>query len=561
MTPTDGLDTLVKGFFLGQVDQQILFLFPELDSSETDVVSRLLSDWMQLASDKIDQVAIDRTQTIPETVMQAMRDMGLFGLTIPQRFGGLGLSTSAYGRIIDAVTAVCPALMLLIGAHLSIGLKGLLLYGNEEQQQRYLPSLATGKAIAAFALTEPQTGSDAHALHTRAVHDQGGWRMNGRKIWISNGDIASMITVFASTPEVDGEKPLTAFLVEPGLPGFSLGPSAAKLGLHGTNSVVLQFKDMHIPDQNVLGEPGEGFRIAVQVLNSGRIGLGAACVGAMKYCLRLASQWAQKRVAFGAKIAAYELIQDKVAQMALDIFVGESMVRLAGGMVDRGIKDYAVEAAATKAFCSEAMWRAADELVQIAGGRGYVQPFPYERVLRDSRINRIFEGTNEILRLLIFEEGTRGLRRSLRALSQSRWGMLKLATHKLQSLKQPALTGATDPRLADMAGTFRTTTARLSRDTTELLARHRANLAKRQLLVARVADMAIDTFGMAAVLSRLQSMSGDSENLSRALPIGRAYFHQAAARIEQNREALERNDDALRVDIAQVIYRADGYPL
>ena len=451
--------------------------------------------------------------------------------------------------------------MLLLGAHLSIGLKGLLLYGNYEQKARYLPRLATGEAIAAFALTEPQAGSDASAIQSTAVRDGAGWRLNGNKIWISNGDIAHMITVFAQTPELDPKGGMSAFLVEPPFPGFSLGPNAQKMGMRGNNSTVLRFENVHIPAENALGQPGEGFKIAMHVLNSGRLGLGAACVGGMKRNLELACEWVLKHQAFGSTISEYELIQDKVAQMGMDILAAESMVRLSAGLADGGVEDYEVEAAIGKVFASDAMWRSADELTQMAGGRGYVGPFPYERILRDTRVNRIFEGANEILRLFVFEQGTKPLQRYMHSAAKSAKGMLGLATHKLAHLGEPELAHSLDSRVSGLADVFRDAVGHLHRDAEATLQREKKRLLQRQLLVARLADMAIDAYGVAAVLSRLESLTKDEKALDAALALAEPYFRQAATRFEANRNALQHNDDAGRVRVARLVYERGKYPL
>ncbi len=563
MTEYPQPDGFVKALFAGQIRQDLLLPYPQLAPQQAPAVERALAGLEKLAREKIDPRGIDRQERIPDEVKRGVAELGLFGITIPQEYGGLGLGPAAYGRIIEDVTAVCPALMLMLGAHLSIGLKGLILYGNEEQKARYLPKLASGEAIAAFALTEPQAGSDAQSIQSTALRDGDGWRLNGNKIWISNGDIASMITVFARTPEVKSDDPLTAFLIEPGFKGFSLGPNAMKMGLRGTNSVVLRFNDVYVPSQNVLGQPGEGFGIAVHILNSGRLGLAASSVGAMKHALQLATKWVLERKAFGFRISEYELIQRKIAQMAVDIFAAESMVQVATGLAERGL-EYEVEAAIVKVFASEAMWNAMDELVQIAGGRGYVGPFPYERMLRDSRVERIFEGTNEILRLFIFEQGTKPLVKYMRHAAKSARGILDLAGHKLSHLGEPQWMGArptSAARLSQLVDIFRDAAGHLHRDAEATLQRHGKAIIQRQVLMARLADMATDTFGMAAVLSRLESLADDAQAFSQALALAEPYFYGAAARFERNREGLVRNNDSAWVKAARLAYESGGYPL
>ena len=560
MCPYPRPDGIVKALFAGQVREDLLLPYPTLDPRQAAKVDSLVASFNEMASRLVDPRAIDRTEAIPDAVRQAMAEMGLFGLTIPEQYGGLGLGIGAYARVIEAITHVCPALMLLLGAHLSIGLKGLLLYGSDEQKARYLPRLATGEAIAAFALTEPQAGSDAQSIQSVAVRDGTGWRLNGSKIWISNGDIASMVTVFARTPEVDSKDPLTAFLVEPSFVGYSVGPHAQKMGLRGNNATVLRFNDVHLPAENVLGEPGQGFRVAVHVLNSGRLGLAASCTGTMKHCLELAVKWAKERKAFGSSIAEYELMQRKVAQMAVDILVTESMAQVATGLAEKGL-DYEVEAAIAKVYASEAMWKTADELVQMAGGRGYVGPFPYERILRDARVERIFEGTNEILRLFIVEQGGKPLARYLRDVSKTPQGMLEWSLSRLSHLGAASLVSLGQSGLSELGRVFAKTVGSLHRATADTLRREGKKLAQRQVQVARLADMAMDAYGMAAVLSRLQSLAGNAASLEAAKLIAEPYFGQAKARFESNRRGLRHNDDPAWVKVSRLAYEREGYPL
>lgn len=560
MSPYPRPDGIVQALFAGQVREDLLLPYPALHPTQAAKVDNLVAAFNEMAARLVDPRAIDRDEVIPATVRQAMAELGLFGLTIPEQYGGLGLGMGAYARVIAAITHVCPALMLLLGAHLSIGLKGLLLYGKDEQKARYLPRLATGEAIAAFALTEPQAGSDAQSIQSVAVRDGSGWRLNGSKIWISNGDIASMITVFARTPEVDSKDPLTAFLVEPSLAGFSVGPNARKLGLRGDNATVLRFNDVHIPAENVLGDPGQGFRIAVHILNSGRLGLAASCAGTMKHCLELAVKWAKERKAFGSSIAEYELIQRKVAQMAVDILVTESLAQVAVGLAEKGL-DYEVEAAMAKVYASEAMWKTADELVQMAGGRGYVGPFPYERILRDARVERIFEGTNEILRLFIVEQGVKPLARYMRDSSKTTRGVMEWTLGRLSRLGSASLAELGRGNLSQLGEVFADSVGKLHRATARTLQREGKNLAQRQVQVARLADMATDAYGMAAVLSRLQSVASDSTALATIKAVAEPYFAQAQARFETNRRGLARNDDAAWVKVSRLAYENDGYPL
>jgi acyl-CoA dehydrogenase family protein 9 len=333
-----------------------------------------------------------------------MKELGLFGLIIPEEYGGLGLSNTGYARIMQELAAVDASLAVTVGAHQSIGLKGLLLFGTEAQKKRYLPKLATGEWVAGFALTEPGAGSDAASIATRAElsEDGEGYVLNGNKIWITNGGFADLFTVFARTSAPDsGQKPrITALLVERGY-GVKNGPNEEKMGIRGSSTTALYFEDVKVPAANVLGESGRGFKVAMEVLNSGRLGLAAGCVGGCKTMLQMAVERTQERKAFGRTIGDFGMIKEKISRMMCETYALESMTYLTTGLIDAGVPDYSLESAICKVFGSETYWMVANETLQIAAGIGYMTEYPYERMLRDSRINLIFEGTNEILRAFI----------------------------------------------------------------------------------------------------------------------------------------------------------------
>jgi acyl-CoA dehydrogenase family member 9 len=340
-------------------------------------------------------------------VIEDLKRMGLFGISIPREYGGLGLSQSAYCRIFEFVTGYDVGLAIMLGVHLSIGIKGIQLAGTEEQKRLYLPKAATGEWFASFALTEPGAGSDAAGIRSRAVPSDDGshYVLNGHKIWIGNGSFSEVIVAFAQTPvQRDGETTdrVTAFILRPDMEGFERGPALRKMGARGSNQTELYFRDVRVPRENVLGEVGEGFKLAMRILNSGRQGLSAGAAGGVR---RDARAWPpssrSEREQFGRPIAEFELIRGKLAELAADAYTAESVAYFTTGLADRGDVDYALESAAAKVWNSDALDRAVDEMVQIAGGRGFVKGYPYERMYRDARITRIFEGTNEILRLFV----------------------------------------------------------------------------------------------------------------------------------------------------------------
>lgn len=395
----------------GRLPSALLSQWPEMQQEEQEMVEVLLDALDKFLDKHVDAVAIDREAKIPDAVIEECKDLGLFGLIIPEEHGGLGLGMSAYTRVLQKVGVTCASLATTIGAHSSIGLKALLLFGNDEQKKRWLPALATGERIAAFCLTEPNAGSDAGSIQCKATPDgEGGWILDGTKSWITNGGLAGLYTVFARTPAPEGwpeRKPhLACFVVEREQEGVSIGVEEDKLGLKGSSTTEVRLEQVHVGDDQRLGVDGEGFSMALEVLNSGRLGLAGGCAGTTRDLLEQARQQATGRQQFGRPIASFGLIQQKLGTMALDLYGMESLVFLMTGLIDRRARGEIecatfLEAAAAKIHCTEKLWETCHEALQIAGGNGFMREYPYERRLRDARVNMIFEGTNEILRLMV----------------------------------------------------------------------------------------------------------------------------------------------------------------
>ncbi|HEV2064484.1 MAG TPA: acyl-CoA dehydrogenase family protein, partial [Thermoanaerobaculia bacterium] len=405
---------VVKSLFAGHVPEDTVFPYPEISAEERETVSTFLESFRSFAKDKIDAAAIDRDQKVPPEVVKGLADLGAFGMTIPEAYGGYGFSASAYCRVTEEIGRTDASIGILVGGHQSIGLKGLILFGTEEQKKRWLPRLATGEMIAAFALTEPEAGSDAASIKTTAVYDEAKneFVLNGTKHWISNGGFAEFFTVFAKDtklPASDEHRRMTAFVVTKDLGGVTPGKEEKKLGLRGSSTVPIELVNVRVPANHVLGERGQGFKIAVEILNTGRTSLGAGCIGGSKAMIREAALHATQRKQFGTRIADFEMIRGKFARMVVSTYALESMVYLTAGLVDRGLEDYSLEGACCKVFGTEAVWRNINDALQIAGGNGFMEEYPYQRALRDSRINMIFEGTNEVLRMLVALTGMKDI--------------------------------------------------------------------------------------------------------------------------------------------------------
>src|SRR5512138_551109 len=384
--------SFMRSLCLGQIEEEILLPFPEPTVAEKETLHATLGTLKAMLGTKEKELrAWDEKGEMPAPFVQELREAGLFGLVIPEAHGGLGFGATAYSRVLQEIGRYDGSVAVTVGAHSSIGMRGLLLFGTDEQKARFLPKLATGELIAAFCLTEPSAGSDAAGIKTTAVRDGDEWVLNGEKLWITNGGIAGFFTVFAKT-SLEGRGKITAFLVTRDMKGVSTGPHEEKMGLRASSTTTVAFEDVRVPAANVLGEVGMGFKIAMRILNAGRTGLGGGSVGGMKRLIELAAAHAAERVQFGRPIASFGTIRQKIGQMVVDCYVSESVVNLVAGLMDRGFEEYAVEAAISKVFASEALWRTADEALQIAGGAGYMLELPYERAVRDARINRIFEG-------------------------------------------------------------------------------------------------------------------------------------------------------------------------
>ena len=564
--------SFMKSLFHGVIAEELIYPFPELSRDERDNTSMILDSVRKFIEANVDPAKIDREQTIPASVMEGMKELGLFGMIIPQEYGGIGLSSTSYARVVQEVAGYDASLAVTLGAHQSIGLKGILLFGTEEQKAKYLPKLASGERMAAFALTEPSAGSDAAAIQTRAeLHADGsGYVLNGSKIWITNGGFADVFTVFARTsPPEAGQKPkITAFILERGM-GVKSGPPEHKLGIRGSSTTEVFFEDVHVPNANVLGDVGRGFKVAMEVLNSGRLGLAAGAVGGSRRLIKMAVDRVQERKAFGRPIGEFGLIKDKIAMMMAETFAIESMTYLTAGLVDSKISDYSLESAICKIYASETLWRVVNETLQIAAGIGYMQEYPYERTLRDSRINLIFEGTNEILRCFVALSGMQGpgkeLAEVVRAMREPIKGFGLLSDFAIRkartTLRRERMTRA-HPVMSKEAVVFEEYTSELMKNVDMVLRKHGREIAEMQFTQKRVAEMAIELYAIASCLSRTTRAieKRGEEGARREIDLTSIFVAAAERRLEELVRSFDKNDDELRKSVASRAYTDGGYP-
>lgn len=343
---------------------------------------------------------IEETDEVPQDLVGKAKDMGLFGLTIPEEYGGIGLNTVGKCAIDEELGRSNYGFATLIGNHTGISTMGIVAFGSDEQKEKYLPAMAAGELIGAFALTEAQAGSDAANLRTTAVRDGDSWILNGEKIFITNARGAGLFTVMAVTDKSKGAKGISAFLVEGNAPGVIVGPNESKMGMRGAHTASITFQDCRIPADALLGQEGQGYVSALKILTKGRATLGARACGMASRLLELAMDHARERVQFGQPIANFQGIRWMLADTAMELHAARLMVYNAASMLDRGEKAIK-EAAMAKLFASEMLWRAADKAVQIHGGMGYMRGMMVEQFYRDCRIFRIYEGTSEIQRNII----------------------------------------------------------------------------------------------------------------------------------------------------------------
>jgi alkylation response protein AidB-like acyl-CoA dehydrogenase len=499
---------------------------------------------------------------MPELVRKA-GELGLLGGGIPEAYGGSELDKVSATVLAEKLSGYA-GFAVTHGGHAGIGTVPIVYYGTEEQKKKYLPKIATGELISCYCLSEPQAGSDAQNALTRAELSPDGkhWVLNGQKMWITNGGFADIFVVFA---KVDGEK-FSCFLVERGYPGFSVGAEEKKMGIKGSSTVPIFFENCQVPKENLLFEIGGGFKVAVNTLNVGRFNLGAYCLGGAKKTLEVSAKYAKERVAFGKPIAEFGLIREKLAEMAIRIFAVESMIYRSAGMIEdamssakagddktqqlmKVLEEYAIESSISKIYGSEVLDYVVDEAVQIYGGYGYHEEYPVARAYRDSRINRIFEGTNEINRMLIIQML---MKRAMTGALPLFAAAKKLADELLagpQMEEGPTGEFAEEERAVANAKKIFLLAAGVA------VERYREKLGDHQEIVAALAEVAMETYAMESCLRRAEKSSAarGAESAAAIVAAARAFVYDAADRVEKNaRKALAAvsEGDMLRVHLA-----------
>ncbi|KAF0698713.1 Aste57867_10667 [Aphanomyces stellatus] len=569
-----------RGLFLGVNNAKLAFPFPKPSADEIETLQMLVSPVIKYFQESVDAKKIDDTKIIPEETLAGLKEMGLFGLQIPEELNGLGLTNTGYARVCEELADASIAVTIM--AHQSIGLKGILLNGNDAQKAKYLPKLATGEHMAAFALTEPSSGSDAQSIKTRAVlsEDKSHFVLNGGKIWISNGGWAEVMTVFAQT-EVDGKDKVTAFIVERSFGGLTSGPPEDKLGIRGSNTCQVFFDNVKIPVENVLGGGpdgktgglagvGQGFKVAMNILNNGRFGIGAASGGQLRRVIAMTAEHAKARKQFGASLSEFGLIKEKIGHLVLNTYAIESMAYMTTGMIDRGDPSCEIEAAMCKVFGSEASFEGINEAIQIMGGTGFMRDWPFERYMRDARILSIFEGTNEILRMLIALSGVKTAGERLSAVGDlfknpfNDPGAIasELSSRVQKKIASPAPLQGVHPKLKASAELLQSRTAEFGEAIENLLRKHGKKIVHEQMQMKRVADSAIQLFAMTATISRASTaLTDNSPTAAHEQKVTELFVELASQKILDNLKAIRsstKKDIQLKT-IADEVFAESSY--
>jgi alkylation response protein AidB-like acyl-CoA dehydrogenase len=565
----DRLDmvSFAKGLFFGQFHHERLLPYPDLHKNST--VTELVRRVEQFCRTSIDPVAIDRQAEIPASVVRGLGELGVLGACLPNYCGGLGLGQVDYCRLLEVLGGWCGSTALFVNAHHSIGPRAVVLFGTQDQQQRWLPKLATGESLSAFALTEPEAGSDAANVQTTATptEDGSGYLLNGQKRWITNGGIAQVLTVMARTPAENETTKITAFLVTPDMPGFEVVEKRMeKCGVRGTATSRLAFHNMFVPKENVLGQLGKGLRIALTVLDYGRTTFGASCTGAAKFCIQRAAHHANTRVQFDETLGSFELVKEKLAFMQAGAFAMEACTYQTAALMDSGEGDFMLETAMLKVFTTETLWRIINDTFQIHGGKAYFTDEPFERMLRDARINTIGEGANDVLRVFSAAVGMRDVGLHLESVLEAikyplgNFGRLgRFIGHKIGSILAPPEVPVRSTELEPEAVRLAKTIAKFGRQVEWLLRVHQREIVDRQYLLGRIADAAIDLYASACVINRLDFLLRDShlDDVTQRfqLATGRHFLQTAERRIRNNLRGLRDNDDQATTDLANRVLK------
>ena len=575
------LPSFGKELFMGHFRLELIHPQPKLDPGAVEKGERFLASLRELLVERVDPLQIERDAKIPDEVLDGLKELGALGMKVPERYGGLGLSQVYYNRALMLAGTYHSSLSTLLSAHQSIGVaEPLVQFGSEEQKREWLPRVCSTE-ISAFLLTEPDVGSDPARLASTAVptEDGKGYRLNGRKLWATNGAIADIVVVMAKVPKSDGHRGgISTFVVPYDSDGITVEHRNAFMGLRGIENSVTRLEDVFVPKENLIGREGDGLKIALSTLNTGRLALPAICVGAAKWATKVSREFASERVQWGAPVGKHDAVAQKIAFIAGGAFGLEAMLDVAGRLADDKKNDIRIEAALAKLYASELGWKIVDELLQIRGGRGYEtadslaargeKPVPVEQALRDMRINRIFEGSTEIMHLLIAREA---VDQHLQVAGDILEPEVELKDKAKAAVQAGAFYAKWLPQLTVGRGQrpgayeefgalaahvrFAERNARkLARSTFYGISRWQAKLERKQSFLGRLVDIGAELFAIASAAVYARTLAGEHpERADEAFELADLFCHQARRRVDRLFGELWANDDDANYAAAQKV--------
>lgn len=578
--PLDDRGSFASNLFIGRYDFDRIYPYPAQTEDDRAAGAEFLEKIETYLREHVDPDEIDRTGEIPPENFKGLAEIGAFGIKVPKKYGGLGLSQSNYGRAAVLLGSWDGNVAALVSAHQSIGVaQPLLLFGTEEQKQKYLPRVAAGE-ISAFALTETHAGSDPATLSLRAepTPDGSEFILNGEKLWCTNGVKAGVLVVMARTPPkiVNGKerKQITAFIVDVDSPGLEITYRCRFMGLRALYNGVVKFTNVRVARENMIAKEGQGLKVALTTLNTGRLTLPAACVGVSKRLLEISRKWAGERIQWGVPIGKHAAIAGKIAEMAGNVFAMEAMTFLSSALLDRKAGDIRIETAMCKMWATEGTWRIADDAMQVRGGRGYETaqslagrgepPIAVERFLRDCRVNTIFEGSSEIMRLFIAREAldphlkvggaifNTQLPMSERAKAVFTSGKFYAGWYPRQWFSSGA--GKIDNLHRDLqkhVDYAARTSKKLARGLFHAMARFGPKLDREQLLLSRFVGIATELFAISATCSFAQYKIDDGESSDNVLSVANYFCRSAKMRIDNYFAGTRRNVDKRGYQVTQ----------
>ncbi|MFG0331427.1 MAG: acyl-CoA dehydrogenase family protein [Phycisphaerales bacterium] len=569
---------LVKNFFWGNIREELAFPYPQIGAEETARCDQLLAELDEYLRNEHPAIQIDQEQEIPRWVIDRLFSMGVLGMTIPKEYGGGGFGITSYNRVLSRIGESCGSTAVLVSAHQSIGCKAVMLFGTEEQKKHWLPKMAR-EMLSAFCLSEPNVGCDAGGQETRCeLSDDGShYILNGEKKWATSGALSGMFTVMCKQrlvdPKTGKEKDkVTALLCTPDMDGIDIfSRNRSKNGIRGTWQARIRFNEVKVPKENLLHKEGRGLNVALSCLNYGRCTLSAGMLGGARTAYLQAAKWAQTRYQFDRPIGDFELVQDYLAKMASNVYAMESVLYLTTGMLDRADDDIMLETALCKVFCSEWGYQTVDHAVQIMGGESQMTENEIERIWRDSRLNTIVEGANEVMHSFVFAYGSKQLGESMMAVKDNAtnpkfWGRgMKLGAELFLGFREPAPSVTKlSPQLIELQTIYENGIREHSHQVKLAMKDHEEQIITRQLVQRRLSLNAMWLYAMTAVLGRLdQAVRGgkDGDELDYELKIATYFIKRADREIQNNIHELRHNcDESTRSAAAAVRKFIDSRP-